>query len=146
MSGIVVLILRILLVVILYGFLGWALATIWRDLRTQGQLLSAPNIPALSLTRLGEEEGQSFSIPEVTIGRSDHSDFPIPNETVSNRHARLSYHHKQWWVEDLNSTNGSYLNDERLSTPTVIVSGDELRCGKVSLLIAIDEKSRGSVL
>jgi hypothetical protein len=143
MSGIVVLILRILLVVILYGFLGWALVTIWRDLRTQSQLLSSPKIPALSLAGPDGAAPQSFTIPEVTIGRSDHSDYPISNETVSNRHTRLSYHHNQWWAEDLNSTNGTYLNDERLSTPTVIVSGDELRCGKASLLILIEEKSHG---
>jgi len=140
MSGIVVLILRILLAVLLYGFLGWSLVTIWRDLRTQSQLLSKPIIPELIINKTGEENSQSFAIPEVTIGRSPNSEYPIVNDTVSARHARLSYHHNQWWVEDLNSTNGTYLNDERLSFPTVIVSGDELRCGKVSLLIRIEEK------
>jgi pSer/pThr/pTyr-binding forkhead associated (FHA) protein len=64
------------------------------------------------------------------------------DDTVSARHARLSYHHNQWWVEDLQSRNGTYLNDERVSVPTVIVSGDELRYGQVATLIEIDEKSR----
>lgn len=141
MSGIVVLILRILLVALLFSFLGWALFTIWRDLRIQSQLLSSPHIPPLEILQPEVENAQSFTIPEVIIGRSDHSNFPIANETVSARHARLSYHHKQWWVEDMNSTNGTYLNDERLSVPTVIVEGDELRCGQVSLLIKIAEKS-----
>ena len=139
MSEIVVFVLRILLAAILYGFLGWALVTIWRDLRAQGQFLSKPRIPPLIIGKPGEEEEQSFTIPEVLIGRSEKSDYTIANETVSARHARLSYHHNQWWVEDLNSMNGTYLNDERLSFPTVIISGDELRCGKVCLGIRIEE-------
>ncbi len=78
----------------------------------------------------------------MIIGRSPNSDYPIANETVSARHARLSYHHNQWWVEDLNSTNGTYLNDERLTFPTVIISGDDLRCGRVNLSIQIEEKGQ----
>ncbi len=142
MSGIVVLILRILLAALLYSFLGWALYTLWRDLRTQGQLLSKPNIPPLSISKPGEDGQESFDIPEVIIGRSPNSDYPIANETVSARHARLSFHHNQWWIEDLNSTNGTYLNDERLTFPTVVASGDDLRCGVVNLAIQIEEKSR----
>ncbi len=138
MSGIVVLILRILLAALLYGFLGWALVTIWRDLRAQGLLLSTPHIPPLTISRSGEESPRSFDIPEIIIGRSSKSDYPIQNETVSARHARLSYHHNQWWVEDMNSMNGTFLNDERIIVATVIVSGDELRLGGVSMMLNIE--------
>lgn len=142
MSGIVVLILRIILAASLYAFLGFAIYTIWRELREQGMALSTPRIPTISLTPLlGEPDGiQTFSMPEIVVGRSAASELPISNDTVSSRHARLSYHHNQWWLEDLNSTNGTFLNDERVNTPTVIVSGDELRIGQVSLLIAIQDK------
>src|SRR6266540_3701383 len=99
MSGIIVLILRILLVVFLFSFLVWALVTIWRDLRVQAQFLSSPHVPSLELAQPGFDNTRSFTTPEVIIGRSDHTDFPIANETVSARHARLSYHHNQWWVE-----------------------------------------------
>jgi pSer/pThr/pTyr-binding forkhead associated (FHA) protein len=140
MSGIVVLILRILLAVLLYSFLGWALVTLWRDLRIQGQLLSKPHIPPLTISGPDENGARAYDIPEVIIGRSSKSDYPIPNDTVSARHARLSFHHNQWWVQDMNSMNGTYLNDERISVATVIVSGDELRCGKVSLSLDIEER------
>lgn len=147
MSGIVVLIfiLRVLLVFLLFGFLFWTVTAIWRDLRTQGQLISSPVIPPLSLTRLnGEDEGEkaseTFHGPEVIVGRSMSSDFPIVDETVSARHARFSYHHNQWWVEDFHSTNGTFINDERVSVPTVIVSGDDLRVGQINLFIEISEK------
>ena len=75
------------------------------------------------------------------LGRDPVCDFQIKNETVSARHARLSYHHKQWWIEDLNSTNGTFLNEEPLYTATVIVSGDEIRCGQVDILVSIGDKS-----
>ena len=141
MTGIVVLIFRILLAASLYGFLGWAVYTIWRDLRSQSQIISSPNIPALAIKVLEQEPVQTFTIPEIILGRSLNCDYPIPDETVSARHARLSYHQNQWWVEDLGSTNGTYLNDERVIVPTVIISGDELRCGQVSLILSIDEKA-----
>ncbi len=142
MSGIVVLIFRILLLAALYGFLGWAIYILWKDLHTTGDLISAPAIPALTLEPPDAEETlrQAFTQPEVILGRSASTDYPIPDETVSSRPARLSYHHKQWWLEDLNSTNGTFLNDERVSVATVIVPGDELRIGNVVLLIGIGDK------
>jgi pSer/pThr/pTyr-binding forkhead associated (FHA) protein len=143
MTGVVFLIFRIILLACLFGFLAWALYTIWRDLKTQSTLISAPQIPTLFLTRLGESDNNSkeFNQLEVYIGRSANSDFPIADHTVSARHSRLSYHHNQWWLEDLRSTNGTYLNDERVTVPTVIVTGDEIRCGQVDLTIGIEEKN-----
>lgn len=142
MSGILVLIIRILLVACLYGFLGWALYSLWKDLRVQSGMISAPHIPELMLTPVDEEPAvpRVFQKREVVIGRSTNSEYSIVNDTVSSRHARLSYHHNQWWLEDLNSTNGTFLNDERVNLATVIVSGDELRVGQVSLLISIQDK------
>ncbi len=144
MPGIIFLIVRIVLAVLLYAFLGWALWTIWREMREQGRLISAPIIPSLSISPLETGKAQALTLdqPELHIGRSSANEYPISDETVSVRHARLSYHHNQWWVEDLKSTNGTYLNDDRVSVPTVIVSGDELRCGQVRLNIMVDEKNR----
>ena len=58
---------------------------------------------------------------------------------ISARHAHLTYHHNQWWLEDLASTNGTLLNDIRITTPTVITSGDELQCGATRLFISLSE-------
>ena len=139
MSAVVVLIIRILLTISLYVFLGWALYTLWRDLQLSNQLITSRRIPAINITQIDSEEGvnQEFVSSEVIIGREASIDYVIPAETVSARHARLSYHHNQWWIEDRQSTNGTFLNDERVETPTVIISGDELRCGNVNLLVII---------
>jgi len=144
MSGTLVLILRIFLALCLYGFLTWAIVTIWRELREQVRLTGAPSIPDLSLSMVNGEENSpiTYHSPEILIGRNQNCDYPIPDDTVSARHARLSFHHNHWWVEDFKSTNGTFLNDERVNMPTVIVSGDELRCGQINMLITIAEKNR----
>lgn len=139
MTGTVLLILRILLAIALYTFLIRALYTIWRDLNAQATQISARQVPVLAVGfRAGETDVvREFHVPEVIIGRDPSCELSLQNDTVSSRHARLSYHHNQWWLEDLQSTNGTFLNDERVYTPVVIISGDEVRCGKEALLIEI---------
>ncbi len=144
MSGPLVLGLRILLTVSLYAFLGWAFLSLWRDIRLQGSLLSTRKIPPISLTiahGTALPQVRNFAQAEVTIGRDPACECQANDEAISARHAKLSYHHNQWWVEDLQSTNGTFLNDDRIYTPTVIISGDELRCGKINLLLTISEKA-----
>jgi len=138
-SGIILLILRILLAVLLYAFLGWALFTLWRDLKRQGELLVARQPPPLTLVTqsTGHPVTQRYSQPEIILGREPACDFPLDDQTVSSRHARLSYHHQQWWLEDLASTNGTFLNGDALTAPVVITSGDELRLGQVGVKIEI---------
>jgi pSer/pThr/pTyr-binding forkhead associated (FHA) protein len=142
MTGETLLVLRVLLGAVLYGFLGWGIFVIWRDLRQQGQVVSARQIPPLELRweQDGEPQSRSYDTPEITLGRDPACDCAILNETVSARHARLAYHHSQWWIEDLQSTNGTYINQEQVYTPTVIVSGDELRCGQVHLQVSLAER------
>ena len=141
MSGIVAFFLRILLAISLYAFLGWGLYTIWNQIRNNSLILSKRQIPAITLTSLENEGGfqREFSQEEIFVGRDPNCDFPIGDETVSAHHAHINYHHNQWWVEDLRSKNGTFLNGERVETPTVIITGDELRCGKIDFSITIKE-------
>lgn len=137
MSAIILLGLRILLAGLLYGFLGLAIYTLMRDLKQQGELLAARQPPTLTLTSLVEENMQSqhYTKPEIILGREPGCDFPLDDQTVSSQHARLSYHHQQWWLEDLASTNGTFLNDEAVTAPVVITHGDELRLGHLGVKV-----------
>jgi len=144
MSAPFVLALRILLAVSLYVFLGWTLFTIWRELRAQGTLLATQKIPGISLNLQGGDQLPSqkyFTQSEILLGRDSHCDLPLVDDTVSVRHARLAYHHGQWWLEDLGSTNGTLLNKEKVSIPTVVISGDQIDCGKVSIKINLGPDS-----
>lgn len=138
MSAPFVLALRVLLAMSLYAFLGWALFTIWYELRAQGTLLATRKIPGIYLNiQINDQPPlqRYFSQSEILLGRDSHCDLPLPDDTVSVRHARLSYHHGQWWLEDLGSTNGTRLNQDIVSIPTVVINGDFIECGKASITI-----------
>ena len=137
---IVLLIVRLLMAVALYAFLGWTFWLIWNSLRQQAGRMDAPSLPALSLKRVdGLPEGIfRFTRQEVIIGRERGCDCRLADKAISARHARLAYHHSQWWVEDLGSKNGTFLNQERVIQPVVLTAGDELRCGQVVLQVAIE--------
>jgi pSer/pThr/pTyr-binding forkhead associated (FHA) protein len=140
MSGTILLALRILLAGALYAFLILALWLVWRDLRRSTRQPGAPAQPALSLAMQGEPAGRRYRYagPEIILGRDPTCNLRLENKTISARHARLSHHHGQWWVEDLHSTNGTFLNSETVSEPVVVASGDCLRCGDVEFEISID--------
>ncbi len=147
MIATVVLVLRFLLAITLYAFLGWALLTLWQELRRQGKHLSEQKKPGISITvrsEPGKENQSRFTQPEIIIGRHTHCDLSIIDEALSAQHARITFHHGQWWLEDLNSTNGTFLNTEQLSTPAVIITGDEFKCGNTIFIIRIDEEDKST--
>jgi pSer/pThr/pTyr-binding forkhead associated (FHA) protein len=138
MTGIIFLILRFLIAACLYGFVAWAIFTLWKELQSQSQAVQTRPSPEITITcQENEELIKSFTTSEVNLGRDAACDFMVSDETISAFHARLSFHHNQWWLEDLQSTNGTFLNEERLYTPTVVMSGDELKLGTISLSITI---------
>ena len=140
MSGPIVLALRLITALALYAFLGWTLFFLWRDVQRQGFSLGNRRVPGISLTvRHGSESPnlKHFAQPEITLGRDPGCDIPLMDDTVSTRHAQLSYHHGQWWLEDLLSTNGTLLNQTAVSMPTVITSGDEIKCGSTRLTVTL---------
>ena len=138
MSGLVFLALRLILVISLYAFLAWAFYTIWVDLKRQSERLAFLKMPVLTLTRQDGKGTYHFSRSEVHIGRDPACDCSLEDQTVSTQHAQLSYHHNQWWLEDLGSTNGTFLNQAPVSAPMVVTIGDRIRCGQVNLEITID--------
>jgi pSer/pThr/pTyr-binding forkhead associated (FHA) protein len=140
MSGVLVLALRLVTALALYGFLGWSLFFIWREVQRLGVTLAGRRVPGISLmvnVGNGVPLVKHFSKPEITLGRDPGCDIPLMDDTVSTRHAQLTYHHGQWWLEDLSSTNGTHLNQSLVSMPTVITSGDEILCGSMHISIAL---------
>ena len=131
MSGLIVLVFRILLALALYGFLGWALWTIWLDLKRTGLQSAKNKVRTIRLeVRIKKQAPffRSFSQSEVILGRDPVCDITLEDKSVSAQHAKLSFHHGQWWLEDLESTNGTRLNLDKLTTATVVTSGDEIKC------------------
>ena len=140
MSGIILLVLRIAMTVALYALLGWILLLMWRTLKQETLFLSARKVAPLTLALdTPGEAAQVFHFVDgdVIIGRDPDCECVLNDETVSARHARFAYHHSQWWVEDLRSTNGTFLNDARVDQPTVLRTGDILRLGAVAMRVRL---------
>ena len=141
MTGVIFLILRFAFTLSLYLFVAWALYTLWRELKQQSDQLSERQ--PISLTLSPQTDGKilatRLTIPEITIGRDPSCNFPLNDNTVSAQHARLSYRQGQWWIEDLRSTNGTFLNQEQVTLPLVVTTGDEIRFGQVTFTISIGD-------
>lgn len=141
MTATLVLILRIGLAATLYYFLWRVFQSLRQDLIQQGNILSnikKPSIHIHTKSSDGKESTYSFWQTEIVIGREPQCNISIKDDVLSANHARVSFHHSQWWLEDLNSRNGTYLNDDRITTPTVVISGDKVKCGNTILTLHID--------
>ena len=82
---------------------------------------------ALAGTRLTLGEAQ------ITIGRAEDSTLVITDDYASARHARLVPRGGQWFVEDLGSTNGTYLDRAKVTAPTPVPLGVPIRIGRTSI-------------
>jgi pSer/pThr/pTyr-binding forkhead associated (FHA) protein len=82
----------------------------------------------------GADSGKQAALTGiVTLGRGEPNDIDLSDEYVSTRHARLIPHNGQWYVEDLGSTNGSYVAGARISRPTPVGAKSTIRLGRTVL-------------
>ena len=69
----------------------------------------------------------------ILIGRADDSTLVLTDDFASSRHARLTNRGGQWYVEDLGSTNGTYLDQQRVQGPLLVGPGQPIRIGQTAL-------------
>ncbi|MCU1591033.1 MAG: domain containing protein-like protein [Frankiales bacterium] len=83
----------------------------------------------------GALAGTTISLGEapVTLGRADDSTLVLTDDYASSRHARLVPGEDAWLVEDLGSTNGTYLGPNKVTRPTPVPLGQPIRIGKTVL-------------
>ncbi|HJR17152.1 MAG TPA: FHA domain-containing protein [Gemmatimonadales bacterium] len=88
------------------------------------------------LFRSGDLKGRRLPIkvPVVNIGRGDYNDIVIADPSVSTIHAKLQRREAIWILTDLGSTNGTYVEGERLSGETALTPGTTLRFGDIITL------------
>lgn len=132
--------LRIALSIFLYVFLLSAFWALWSDIRIHQKRMIQNSIPAINLK--GEEKTYHFTIPEITIGRAGTCNCILNDNTVSAQHSLLVYRQGQWWLSDTNSTNGTFINEIPVESPTVLRNGDLIRCGQVTLNVEIESQAQ----
>jgi pSer/pThr/pTyr-binding forkhead associated (FHA) protein len=83
----------------------------------------------------GANAGETVSLDEapILIGRGSDAAIRLDDDYVSTRHARIANSGEQWFVEDLGSTNGTYIGSHRLTQPTTLQLGSKVRIGKTTL-------------
>jgi pSer/pThr/pTyr-binding forkhead associated (FHA) protein len=69
----------------------------------------------------------------ILIGRGNDAAIRLDDDYVSTRHARIASSGDQWFVEDLGSTNGTYIGSARITQPTTLTLGTQVRIGKTIL-------------
>jgi Inner membrane component of T3SS, cytoplasmic domain len=91
--------------------------------------------PQQLLVTTGALAGTSVGLADqqITIGRADDATLVLSDDYASTRHARLFPQDGQWLVEDLGSTNGTYLDRQKVTQPTPVPVGVPIRIGKTVL-------------
>jgi len=135
--------LNLCLLALLYLFFLRVLWAVWAEVRqprvarvTSSGHVKAGKVKRRTPSRLvvmspPEQRGHSFDIShELTVGRAGGCQIALPDDTyVSQLHARVYQRDGHAFVEDLGSTNGTYLNGARVSAPAVLHRGDKLQVG-----------------
>lgn len=139
---IVIFAVRLLLTVLLYLFLVAVFVVLWRDLRTDTGAPAVVQERRAQLVTLSGCEGlkpntvlelQAFT----SLGRGAANTIVVPDTFASAEHALISWHSGQWWLEDLGSRNGTRLNEEPVTSPTVLSAGDAISVGQVKFRFQI---------
>ncbi len=93
--------------------------------RTRGE-------PRVLMITQGSQAGQSAALADgvILIGRGAEAQLSLDDDYVSTRHARVVSGENGVYLEDLGSTNGSYVNNQRVTAPTTITLSDTVRIGR----------------
>jgi pSer/pThr/pTyr-binding forkhead associated (FHA) protein len=97
------------------------------------------------LVRSGGLKGQRLIVktPVANIGRADYNDLVIPDESVSTTHAKLQRREGVWVLVDLDSTNGTFVDGDRVKGESPLAPGATVRFGDISLVFEPTDDSAG---
>ena len=137
-----VLLLRVLFIFLLYFFLYQIVRVTTRELTaiaaattpTPNQPRPAGRLVVVDGAESDLRPGVSFLLqPVTTVGRHPDSTMPIDEPFVSAEHAELAYDNGRWWLRDLGSTNGTFLNGNPVTVATGIRPGDIVQFGRIKM-------------
>jgi hypothetical protein len=140
-----------------YGLLALLFLFIWRSMRWAVRGLAVQPPPGRAAGRKGKG-GTAATEPEIppgpssvvvyaegakprtvpllastVVGRAPECDLLIDDTYASQQHARVFGKNGAWYVEDLGSTNGTFVNDQKLAAPAMVQPGDRIRVGTTVL-------------
>jgi pSer/pThr/pTyr-binding forkhead associated (FHA) protein len=105
-----------------------------RRTRKAGSAVPAPIGPSSVVVHPPGGKARTVKIgPSMTIGRAPECELLIDDTYASSQHARIFGKNGTWYVEDLGSTNGTFVNDQKLAAPAMVQPGDKIRVGTTVL-------------
>ncbi len=143
-----------LFLVLLYLFVARAVRAVWRDV--SGTSVAAAAAPAKSRpakastskrkqrtpprelvihTPQGRPRVVRLDAHDVTFGRSETSTVALDDAYISDHHAKVFLADGEWRITDLGSTNGTFLNQVKVTSPTTLSAGDQLGIGKTTVQV-----------
>jgi hypothetical protein len=134
-----VLLLRLLFIFLLYFFLYQLLRVTLRELVALAAHPAAAARPVARLVVVDPAEadlppGAAFVLqPRTTVGRHPDNTIVIDEPFLSVEHAELAYDRGRWWLRDLGSTNGTFVNDRPVTVVTGIRTDDIVQFGRITL-------------
>ena len=140
---------KVCLLIVLYLFFLRVLRAVWAELKEPKPAVvaspaSAAPVPAaapvqkqaarahLVVVAPEEQRGRSYELlDELTVGRAAGCHIALDDRFVSQLHARMFRRDDQCFIEDLGSTNGTFLNDDKVTSPSLLTKGDHVRIGNI---------------
>ena len=118
------------------GALGWFL---YRDLQLATQSLEQHEFDFGTLqVMLPDHAPRRYRLrPVMSIGRTTANTVILDNTYTSSQHALVTHRNNQWWVEDLQSRNGTLVNSVQIDEPTVVTVGDTITIGDATLILEL---------
>ena len=142
-----------LFLLLLYLFVARAVRWVWRDINAPARAAAAPapakgrgrSAPAAKRKNrttprelvIHRPQGRPRVIRldahDITFGRADTSTVVLDDPYISDHHARVFLQEGEWCIADLGSTNGTFVNQVKVTSPTPIAAGDQLGIGKMTV-------------
>lgn len=129
------LILRLAFLGALYLFLFFVARAACRELRPPApRSVESVELLVVDPARSRWQRGERVRLtPGSSVGREPGNELVVDEDTVSARHAVFHRDRGGWWLEDLTSTNGTFVNGRRVNRRVPLATGDEIRFGRVAV-------------